>query len=102
MSTKMVVHEHWSHRSKTMPYIDRSRRKPMKKPIGDLLAFVENEGDLNYAISRICKRYMQIKSPINYALLNEIMGVLESAKLEFYRRVVAPYEEVKIQENGDI
>lgn len=85
-----------------MPYIQSERRKPFKKPIGDLMAFVENEGDLNYVISKICKRYMQIKEPKNYALLNEIMGVLESAKLEFYRRVVAPYEDVKINENGDI
>ena len=27
---------------------------------------------------------------------------LEGAKLEFYRRIVAPYEELKIKENGEV
>jgi hypothetical protein len=85
-----------------MPYIKPSKRKPFKKPIGDLMGFIENEGDLNYVISKICKRYMQMKEPTNYSLLNEIIGVLESAKLEFYRRVMVPYEDVKINEHGDI
>ena len=30
------------------------------------------------------------------------MGVLECCKLEFYRRVAAPYEDIKIEENGDV
>jgi len=30
------------------------------------------------------------------------MGALEGAKLEFYRRVVVPYEEKKMKENGDV
>jgi hypothetical protein len=30
------------------------------------------------------------------------MGVLESAKLELYRRKIAPYEDDKIAENGDV
>ena len=30
------------------------------------------------------------------------MGALECAKLELYRRVAAPYEDVKIMENGDV
>jgi hypothetical protein len=38
----------------------------------------------------------------NYALLNELIGVLECAKLELYRRVASPYEDEKIQSNGDV
>jgi hypothetical protein len=38
----------------------------------------------------------------NYKHINEIIGVLECAKQEFYRRVAAPYEDTKIQENGDV
>jgi len=30
------------------------------------------------------------------------MGVLECVKQEFYRRRAVPYEEEKIEENGDI
>ena len=74
-----------------MPYIRPDHRKPMKKPIGDLMAFIDEPGDLNYAISKLCLKYLRMKEPTSYALLNEIIGVLESAKLEIYRRRVPPY-----------
>jgi len=35
-------------------------------------------------------------------LINAIIGALECAKLELYRRVAAPYEDDKIAENGDV
>lgn len=31
-----------------------------------------------------------------------MVGALECAKLELYRRIAIPYEEQKIQENGDV
>jgi hypothetical protein len=34
--------------------------------------------------------------------MNDIIGVLEAAKTEFYRRIIAPYEDIKIQDNGDM
>jgi hypothetical protein len=85
-----------------MPYINSNRRKAFKSALGDLQAQIEGAGDLNYVISKLCKRYVQIREPITYSLLNEIIGVLESAKMELFRRMVAPYEDVKIQEHGDI
>ena len=38
----------------------------------------------------------------NYTNINEVIGVLECAKLELYRRVAAPYEDEKIEQNGDV
>lgn len=32
----------------------------------------------------------------------QVLRALKDAKLEFYRRVVAPYEDLKIKENGDV
>lgn len=32
----------------------------------------------------------------------DILGVLEGAKLELYRRKIALYEDIKIKENGDV
>jgi len=40
--------------------------------------------------------------PPKYFNYNRAMGVLESCKLEFYRRFVGRYEDKKIKENGDI
>lgn len=56
-------------------------------------------GELNFLITELCNEFIDTK---NYAKLNEVIGVLECAKLEFYRRIVAPYEDKKIEQNGDV
>jgi hypothetical protein len=38
----------------------------------------------------------------NYQHFNDVLGALEGAKLELYRRRIAPYEDTKIVENGDV
>jgi len=42
------------------------------------------------------------KKGLSYSNVNEIIGALECIKLELYRRVAAPYEDLKIEENGDV
>jgi hypothetical protein len=59
-------------------------------------------GELNFCITRMCLEYTGANWSPNYALFNEIIGVLECVKQEFYRRAVAPYEDKKIEENGDV
>jgi hypothetical protein len=39
---------------------------------------------------------------ISYSKIAMATGVLENIKQEFYRRVASPYEDKKINENGDI
>jgi hypothetical protein len=58
----------------------------------------EVDGELNYVVTKIIKEVY----PLRYFHLNRALGVLESIKQEFYRRVVAPYEDVKIKESGDV
>ncbi len=58
-------------------------------------------GELNYVLSRMVDTYVQVKGK-NYAVLNEVIGVLECVKQEYYRRIAAPYENTKINENGDV
>ena len=60
----------------------------------------QNPGILNYIITRLCHWWLG-DNP-NYAKYNELIGVLECAKMELYRRKVAPYEDKKIIENGDV
>ena len=62
---------------------------------------ISTSGELNYFISTLINWYINEKGK-NYATLNEVIGVLECAKLELYRRVAAPYEDSKIQMNGDV
>lgn len=79
-----------------MPYIKSDRQKEVSV-LGDSPA---TPGELNYLITDLCLMYAG--STPNYAMYNSIVGVLECAKLEFYRRAVAMYEDQKILENGDV
>ena len=91
-----------------MPYIRTERRAAIDEIVEraddlfDIGRCLESPGDLNYALTTIIKGYLYVRGPISYQLLNDIMGAIESAKAEFYRRKVVPYEISKEQENGDV
>jgi len=78
-----------------MPYIKPSDRVIIMNGFSPTTA-----GELNYLITTEIIRYYNRNK--NYQAINDVVGALEGAKLEFYRRVAAPYEETKIQENGDV
>jgi len=59
-------------------------------------------GDLNYVLTSACKAYLEKQLYINYQAYNDVIGALECCKLEMYRRSIAPYEDIKIKENGDV
>lgn len=83
-----------------MPYINANDRLFSDVTIGDYRA-ARDPGTLNYQISMLCKDYWDDVGH-RYQTANDIVGALESAKLEFYRRVVVPYEDEKIKQNGDV
>ena len=62
---------------------------------------IETAGELNFVISTLINKYLTNKGK-NYSNINEAIGVLECAKLELYRRVALPYEDIKIEANGDV
>lgn len=62
---------------------------------------IEDAGELNFFITTLINFYID-KNTKCYTTLNEVIGVLECAKLELYRRIVAPYEDIKIEQNGDV
>jgi len=81
-----------------MPYIKKEDRARLDK----LLDFDGvNVGELNFLITSLCKKYLQYAGE-SYTVYNDIVGVLECAKLEMYRRKIANYEDKKIKENGDV
>lgn len=84
-----------------MPYIKKEDREKFKISATDIADKAECAGDLNFAITVILHTYLKRKG-IKYANINEIMGMMECAKLEFYRMISEPYEDLKIMENGDI
>nr|BAL53396.1 hypothetical conserved protein [uncultured crenarchaeote] len=87
-----------------MPYISREERKELDAEIDALLGKLRRapaervDGRLNYVISRLLNG---VYGP-SYFNYNRALGVLSAVSHEFYRRKVAPYEDTKIKENGDI
>lgn len=88
-----------------MPYIRQDRRDRIDAAMEELLDALtdlgQEPGDLNYVITRIIHDNIN-QTGMSYINLNTVMGVLESATQEFYRRIVAPYEDQKIESNGDV
>lgn len=79
-----------------MPYIkeiDRERLEYGSAP--------KTAGELNYLVTKLAHEYWR-NCGQNYQAFNDILGALEGAKLELYRRRIAPYEDIKIAENGDV
>ena len=56
---------------------------------------------LNYTLSSLLSRLSKGES-VNYRNINRMIGVLECVKLELYRRLASPYEDEKMQSNGDV
>ncbi len=58
-------------------------------------------GELNYIFTSVANEYLE-RMGKNYSHYNDVIGALECCKLEMYRRAIAPYEDTKIAENGDV
>lgn len=90
-----------------MPYITQDKRDILDAAILNLVNQIQNaspnndgrEGNLNYTITSIL---LSLYGDPSYAKINNMIGVLECAKLELYRRYAAIYEDQKITQNGDV
>ena len=87
-----------------MPYIAKSERVKFESILNDFSKILEvndlSAGDMNFLLTSLLYRFSKKTTP-NYKKYNEIIGVFECAKIEFYRRLISEYEEKKIKENGD-
>lgn len=77
-----------------MPYIKQAQRF-------EAVYCDSTAGQLNYSITVLINRYLSDRD-LNYQLINDVVGALEGAKLEFTRRIAVPYENRKLHENGDV
>lgn len=110
-----------------MPYLNEDQIEKMHKHTSQLGL---SRGEMNFILTELVLTYLE-GVPINYnslakayemipkfipGLLSKDSGDTDSfivlkdrweqaarlAQMEFYRRVLAPYEDIKIQENGDL
>lgn len=84
-----------------MPYITPERREAFDDVLEKMAPEVQSEGELNYCIYKLATLVVD-RIGESYANLSMCSSAMEHAKLEWYRRRLAPYEDVKIAENGDI
>lgn len=90
-----------------MPYVKLGERATidnalmMATNLKNFGTYLSTEGELNYVFTEILQGYLHQHGK-NYATMNGIIGALEACKIEFYRRLVAPYEDTKITANGDV
>lgn len=106
-SIKMLLYKFIKNTAKLliMPYIKKEEREELKL----LVKAIEDEvkkgkmtpGKMDYLITKMIHAYLRQKG-LNFSNISEVIGVLEAVKTEFYRRVVAPYEDEKIKDNGDV
>jgi len=81
-----------------MPYIKQKDRERLS----DVNVFYcDNAGELNYVFTKIAHNYIKNKGE-KYQHYNDLIGALEGAKLELYRRKISLMEDKKILENGDV
>ena len=89
-----------------MPYIKKENRKKFAEPINTLVTdLTRNDtnivpGDVNYVISSLIWKLWD-RNP-SYRQGNNLIGALHCVITEFERRKLAPYEDKKIVENGDL
>ena len=79
-----------------MPYINKLDRAKIES--GWLPS---NAGELNYSIHLLLEKYLGTMGE-SYQTYNDMMGALMGVQAELYRRKIAPYEDKKVKENGDI
>jgi hypothetical protein len=92
-----------------MPYIKNEDRKELNDKIYALVDSINDtsedniEGVLNYVITTLLTSSVRPNDKKwRYKIFNRAIGILECAKLEFYRRLISQYEEKCIDDNGDV
>lgn len=84
-----------------MPYISSTQREWMDAKISELSDAIHTDGELNYAVTRLALSLIY-KQGLKYSVLSSVIGTLHLIPVEISRRVVAPYENLKMGEHGDV
>jgi len=90
-----------------MPYIAQKNRPPIDRHLDPLIEVLKNStesgkrrnGEVVYAIYKILK---YVYGQGRFEEKSNAEKVTGSAMKEYYRRIMAPYEDKKIAENGDV
>jgi hypothetical protein len=82
----------------------RSERTSLDEAMEALVKKIKlgrTKGEMNYIITRLVLAWVRMRG-VSYANLSDGAAVLNDAKVEFERTMIAPYEQRKREENGDV
>src|SRR5574341_216800 len=94
-----------------MPYIKPEIRVRLDPEIQALVNKIRTQdfasrdfaGILNYSCTRLAVLLIQaLFGRLSYWVIAETTGAFHNVAEEFYRRLAGPYEDRKIEENGDV
>ena len=92
-----------------MPYTKEEYREEVDNAVSDIINYLnlcsdrEVDGDINYIITRIVvEGCLGADGKMSYTRGSNMIKALECSKLEIYRRLLGPYEDAKVFENGDV
>lgn len=84
-----------------MPYIKQVDRHKFEKSIKELSTYISSKGDLNYAICEIVGQLL-LRGEIGYTSISNWIDGVHGAERELTRRLLNPYEDLKIEQNTDV
>lgn len=84
-----------------MPYISPERRQVFDQHLDAIAENLTSGGEINYCAYRLCLAFIN-KTGMSYTNSMVPFSALGAAQMELYRKVIAPYEDKKIAENGDV
>jgi len=82
-----------------MPYIKQEMRPELDAALSHFPQL--DEPELDYVITKLCLRFIKDRER-RFVTMNKVMGILSCAAFELYRRVIGPYEDEKVRDNGDV
>ena len=86
-----------------MPYTEQDDRTlEMRQAIGILKEEIKNKGDLNYTICELVGQLILKTGGMGYTNISNWIDGVHGAERELTRRLLNPYEDEKIRENGDV
>ena len=80
-----------------MPYVKSNIAREI-----DQGAYPTNKGELNYGITRKMIDFLCFKDKVSYHDISDAIAAARDAADEMKRRLLDPYENKKIIENGDV
>jgi hypothetical protein len=81
-----------------VPYIEQRKRLVLDWLVERMAPRLKADGDLNYVLFAFALRHVKP----GYQNYRNFIGELNECAAEIRRRLLAPYEDAKIIENGDV